>query len=594
MTKKTQKKSTGRTYASTHFFRLASFGGGLFVLLFSLISIGYQGSQSLLQASLIPENSQFDPLNLDVPCSATNEIPLPINGGSDTQIWAFEGAGISGVYGTISDGTSTISTIGESFETGELVTYTAPTSDEIPNPGTIYVKVTDTLLVDLVTGEPQSVTFTIHVGPSCIEQINLVDPAPGTELIAQQGQPFIINTVEAILFNGDTVTYQLPHEDIYYSVEPEGFGTFTQNAFYTTVQAGIAFLRIFVPDSVFGVPGVTIASAPIAVTIGSPSCELTTEILTGEGGSINDVVSSSNPAPHEKYLGLGESWILHVSGNIGVESIWNTSDESIVMVEPLVTGSTESTTTDEEGNEVTSTASVQTDFAKLTAVSRGVATITVTDSTGCTALLTVYVDMFPAEIIYAVLEGALGITIGNARNLLLQVEHLGGIDQIANIQVLLVKGRINSPAELGATPVYDVIDITREIEEQLIEPPDTAATDEEGIPIDPNLAAFTKLYTIPIYVPDVPGITNGRYTLMVIVTDQNAPSTGIFETYTPVPVYVSDGVALDFTGNNRVDIGDVVMMLRYITGAEQPPLGYEDLNLGDLIIVLRYLTGGGT
>lgn len=185
------------------------------------------------------------------------------------------------------------------------------------------------------------------------------------------------------------------------------------------------------------------------------------------------------------------------------------------------------------------------------------------------------------RIQYANLEGGIGITKGNARNLLLQVEHRGGIDQISNIQVLLVKGRINNPSQLGSSPVYDVIDINRDI---------TATT---GTSSGGGQGMLTKLFTIPIYVPDLPGMTNGRYTLLVTLTDPNTSTTGIYQGYASVPVFVSNGVALDFTGNNRIDIGDVVMMLRFISGAAQAPAGYEDLSLADLIIVLRYLASGG-
>lgn len=589
--KRKNTNNSGLHYQMNLALKNVTLWGGLLVFALSLSFVVFRSSEEFFKASIfLTPNSYSDPLRSSTQCTDTNEVQLRIKGGSPEKIWEFIGAGIDGKYGTLIDpsntdqNTNSITTVGQKLMSDELsVTYRAPKSSEIQQLGAspIQVKVTDPKLSTLGTGESQSVIFSLHITPSCVKSLRFIYPDPNSIVIAQKGIAFPLDIIEAQLHNGDLFRYSLPYDDIQFAVTPESAGTFVGNIFYTTLTSGKAFLYAAISQGSNATMSSSVHTDPLLVDIGPQQCELKSTIYEGKGEGLQYYESDLQPAPLERHLRSGETWAINVDK--GIQSyLWTSTNTQVLTVEPLIpptSPSADSTTPATNSNGI-----LLTDFAKITAVGPGVATVTVTDRLGCTALLTVYVDIFPAKIRYARLEGTGGISKGTHRNLYVEVENKGGIDQIANLQVILVKGYIKGPQEISNKEIYDVINVREPISKE--DTPTTEDTSASTTPVDPALTSYTRLYKIPIYIPEVPGIVDGSYSLLIIVTDKNATSSGIFYTYTVLPIRIGAGVSGDLNNDNKVDISDVVLMFRYISQKEQAS---QQFSLQDLITLLRQI-----
>lgn len=592
---KTQTHTTSPQSSTLNkLFKIGAFWAGAFVFTLSIVTVSYQTGQEIFRADLIQQESFLDPLESNVACTETDEILLKTAGGSNSKTWEFIGPGINGAYGSLTDGINTIDTIGETITTDEpALTYTGPKGSDIDELGTIFVRVTDNTLINFQTGDRQEVVFSLNITPSCIKNLTFINPDPTEINVARRGVPFEIKTIRAELYNDDSIDYQLPYQGINFGVTPESGGKFEENSFFTFLTAGKAFIKAIISGDSFGSPpNQVVQSSPLLLDIGQQDCKLTAQINQGFGGSFSEVTNSLTPAPIERFLRTGDTWTITVEGGQD-QHIFTSTNEQVVRVEPLLLKpADQGVIVDDEGNEIPVAAGtdqdgiILTDIARIVATGPGVATITVTSRDGCTALLTVFVDIFPAEIRFAKLEGVSGLARGTSRNLLLEVEHKGGIENVSQIDVMLVKGRITSPRDIVNKEVFGVIDITQDVQVQSQQAlaDDESENDATPVVIDPQLSRFLKLYRIPIRIPELTGLTDGRYSLLITVADANAPSSGVLDNFTVLPVQVGAGIPGDLNKDNQVDIADVVFMFRFIAEKDQAP---EEFNLQDLISLLR-------
>lgn len=556
------------------------------VLLFSFLSVGIKE----VAANNVYESGHFsDPLDSNVQCVANNDQVLKITGGSGYYEWNFTGNGVDGVFGSLTDGETVIDDSDQILITQETqVTYVAPAVDSLSKLGSVQIVVRDRYYED-DDGKPQSKTFTINLRPSCVKNIMFIDPEAGETYPVRKGIPMALSTISAILENGQQFIYDLPHLRIDLATKPTDAGYFEgKKYFYTTESAGYGSLYAYIDQEDAATnSGSWVYTDPLSLAFAEQACSLSETLYQGLGGGFDSstYVNSKEPWPLAARIKTGENKVIFVEdGND--QYIFTSSDPSVIAVQTLseLNSSLSGSSSNEESDEDYQTPTV-TDYAVLTGVGSGVATVFVTDKSGCTAILTIYVDNFVPEIEYAKFVGNAGIAKGARETLYLKVSDLDTIDDLFEIETQLIKGEYDSVDDIPATAqTFDIADEDNSIESEATQSGTEETSDGE------TQSVYTRLFKIPIFIPEYSELTDGTYTLLVTITDTRMESSnGANQIQTVLSLEVGDTVSIsgDITGDGTVDMIDAIQALRIFS---KQTTSQTEVSLLDIITILRTVT----
>ncbi len=569
----------------------------VFALTLSFIVYRIDDQISFFSADITDTDYKMSPLGLNEQCEISNQVQLKVSGGSGNYDWGFIGNGVNGQYGTlVLNENNQITRTDEVLSTTEnIITYIAPPGSLIEAPGSVMVKVSDKYAVDK-SGNPLDEVFTINLKPSCVKEVQFVDPDPLEEHTAKKGVAFTLKTVKAVLYNGMEFLYEMPHPRLKALVNPpQEYGYFeSYRYFYPTRATGnVELFAVIDPDDPATAPGEIAASVkPLSLVYTEPECGINGKLVYGQGGASSNNDSGYQLMPIESRMKVGENRVIHVKD--GKESyVYSSSDKSVVEVvginELNIQDEEEDDDEDDgtESEEVNTVADsiysakkpVVTDYAVIKAVGEGSASIFVFDEFGCTAVYTVDVGNFQPIIEYAKFIGNSIVAKGSSKVLHMKVSDLDTIDDIIDIDIQLIKG-LHSGSIPSDARTFNIIDYEEEIK---IETEDGAKENEQ------KDFAYIKYYEIPILIPDLIELTDGYYTVLISIMDKRSSSIGDFNKVTKtVSIKVGTGDIGDIDGDGEIKTDDVIKALRIYSGQDSAD---KKIDLVDIISILRLLTG---
>lgn len=159
------------------------------------------------------------------------------------------------------------------------------------------------------------------------------------------------------------------------------------------------------------------------------------------------------------------------------------------------------------------------------------------------------------EKIYRV--GNEGIAVGSTEEIYLQLNAIGELADINDIQARLIKGICNSEETCKNGKVFNVTQ-----DSLVLESSETTGTGADAI--------HNLLYNLRVFIPYYAELTDGNYTYEIIIFDKYNQQTKAY-----LSAYIGVFANGDINGDQSIDILDIVKTVMYYLNPNQTPLQQE-------------------
>lgn len=174
-------------------------------------------------------------------------------------------------------------------------------------------------------------------------------------------------------------------------------------------------------------------------------------------------------------------------------------------------------------------------------------------------------------------SGNLGMAKGTSETLFVRLQHFGGLDDVSDIELSLIKGAHSDPKNIPESVQNFSISI---VENEIMQE---------------RLGTKTVLLKIPFFVPLLQDIEDGLHTFKIVVRNANGEgepqmTTGL------LTVFVGDPKKGDANWDGDLGLEDAVLSLRFIKGTQEPNYpeklslqnnDNDNLTLGDFVMVFK-------
>lgn len=169
-------------------------------------------------------------------------------------------------------------------------------------------------------------------------------------------------------------------------------------------------------------------------------------------------------------------------------------------------------------------------------------------------------------------KGNDAIAVGSTEEIYLQLNAIGDVEDIRDIQARLLKGSCDDEESCANKKVFNIT--------------------QESLTKSGSLATNNLLYNLKVFIPDYAELTDGDYTYEVTIFDQFNQQTKAY-----LSAYIGTFADGDINGDQSIDILDIVKTVMYYLNPDQIPLerevaaidsnGNRQIDLVDVIKVIQ-------